>query len=169
MKKIKLLKVFNLLNAEGIRLQLRLGQDNEIVRNYCNGEPDMGYRWCFYGTKIPMPVRSGAWFNGFPAEVMLNWLKENGWALETVVWPSTGDAQVFDLDFNCDKGNEAIELFDVSDIPTSNIGEHGVVNEAVRVLCRCNRKLAAIKLYRILYKCGLREAKEGVEEICNNA
>lgn len=169
MENITILRIYNLEDTNKNKLQLRLGRDEEVFANRRKGNPDYGFRWSFIGTKIPMPVRKGTWFNGFPEYTMMMWLAEQGWHVRTVVDPVTCKADVYNVPDDDEEEGEAVELFDVSDIPTCGIDERDIIEEAVRVLCRCNRKLAAIKLYRILYKCGLREAKESVEEICNNA
>ena len=95
MEKVKTFRVYNLLNANGDRLRLRLGY---IV--YEAGRPyneDSGFRWSFDGKYIPMPVRSRTWFNGFPEPIMLNWLKANGWYPHTMVDMGCGYAKVFEL------------------------------------------------------------------------
>ena len=89
MEKIVIHKVYNLVNPNGDKLQLKLGWIKELSRN--------GWRWAFEGKKIPMPVRSRTWFNGFPEPVMLEWLKENDWVVRTIVSPCDGSADVFDL------------------------------------------------------------------------
>lgn len=167
MEKIKLLKVYNFVDKDGDNLQLRFG----ILENVRLPKGDTGYRWSFIGTKIPMPIRSDTWFNGFPVETMLEWLKGNGWEVQLIVNTVSGKIEMFTTSFNyeSDKGNEAIELFDVSDIPTCNGLEHGVIEEVVKILWRCDRRLTAVKLYRLVKKCYLATAKNAVEAICENA
>ena len=94
---IEVLRAYNFVNSKGTTLQLRLGR-------YKNGDDlpvgfhgDRGFRWSAKGTKIPFPVRNETWFNGFPEETMLNWLKENGWHLRAVVNMSSGKVKVYDL------------------------------------------------------------------------
>jgi hypothetical protein len=125
MREIKTFKVYNLVDAKGNKLRLNLGyiyapQDKSLVN-----EHDEGLRWSFEGLKIPMPVRSGYWFNGFPEAIMLDWLKGNGWALHTIVNMFTGAARVFELP-NVNKNNisalknaeSAQKMYD-STIPTA--------------------------------------------------
>lgn len=58
-RKIKTLKVYNLVNSQGIKLQLRLGVITEGLRiEHPAHIADKGYRWSFIGKNIPMPVRS---------------------------------------------------------------------------------------------------------------
>ena len=95
MEKVKTFRVYNLLNANGERLRLRLGYAVDD-----DGRPynrDSGLRWSFDGRNIPMPVRSRTWFNGFPEPIMLSWLKRNGWYPHTRVELTTGYAGVFEL------------------------------------------------------------------------
>lgn len=95
--KIKVIKTYNLVNADGAHLRLRLGRElGENGAAWINGE-DHGWRWSFVGTKIPIPVRSGYWFNGFPENKMLDWLKGAGWHLRCIVDMVDGKAKVFDL------------------------------------------------------------------------
>lgn len=97
MENIIKLKSYNLVNADGWRLQLYLGLDVDIHNNFGKGKLDKGFRWSFVGTNIPMPVRAYTWFNGFPVPVMLDWLKANGWALHTIVDLPSGKATVYEL------------------------------------------------------------------------
>ena len=83
---IDILCVYNLVNPDGAKLQLRLG----LVK----GD---GLRWSFEGKNIPMPVRSRTWFNGFPENIMLDWLKGNGWYPHTCVFMGTGKVKVYEL------------------------------------------------------------------------
>lgn len=90
---MKLIKVYNLLNAKGDKLTLRLGYDPALCGT--TGDNDCGMRWSFEGKCIPMPTRG--WFNGFPEETMLNWLNENGWVARCIVDMPSGKATVYDL------------------------------------------------------------------------
>ena len=94
MQNITVLKVYNLLDGKGNRLRLRLGILNPEDRT-C--KRDAGFRWSFVGPKIPMPVRSETWFNGFPVDTMLLWLREKGWFLRTAVDMFDGRATVYPL------------------------------------------------------------------------
>ena len=98
--KINPIRTYNLVNTNGNKLQLQLGLDVEINADFCKGDPDKGYRWCFIGTKIPMPIRSGTWFNGFPERTMLEWLAKHGWVCSTIVNMNTGNAIVYAIDFS---------------------------------------------------------------------
>lgn len=112
MRNVKVLKVYNLVNAKGNKLQLRLGVLNSMKGDVCIASADHGYRWSFIGEEIPMPVRSMTWFNGFPENIMLDWLKGNGWALRASVDMNTGKATVYELPKaeEPSKGNNIPEL-----------------------------------------------------------
>ena len=92
MKEVNIIRVYNLLNPNGNRLQLRLAIIHPDDRERNCG--DTGYRWSFLGSEIPMPVRNGTWFNGFPVDTMLLWLAEHEWYVETEVDMHTGKAKV---------------------------------------------------------------------------
>lgn len=97
-EKVEIAKIYNLFDPDGHKLQLYFGRkvDNSGAA-IINGK-DKGWRWSFYGTNIPMPVRKGEWFNGFPEETMLSWLEGNGgWVVHTVVNAVTGEVEVRDL------------------------------------------------------------------------
>jgi hypothetical protein len=98
MRKIDVLKVYNLVNSNGAKLRLELGIITDgLYEEYPIDNADKGFRWCFAGENIPMPVRSGYWFNGFHEKVMLDWLKGNGWYPQSCVIMPVGKAIVYDL------------------------------------------------------------------------
>lgn len=96
MRNVKVIKVYNLVNSKGNKLRLRLGElksrDDAFVSS-----ADQGLRWSFIGANIPMPVRSSTWFNGFPEHIMLEWLKGNGWYVQTCVDMCDGRARVYNV------------------------------------------------------------------------
>jgi hypothetical protein len=57
-----------------------------------------------------MPVRAYTWFNGFPENIMLDWLKGNGWAIRSRVEMGTGKATVYELP-TCNKEASAQEMY----------------------------------------------------------
>lgn len=159
---IDVLYVYNLVDANGTKLQLRLGHIREIDPAGGIYNNDQGYRWSFIGTKIPMPVRNGTWFNGFPVDTMLNWLKENGWYLHARVTMHNGKVHVFELPDVSPNGNEAPEY----ELPDYAL-ESGrmTFNSIIRQLCANENKLTAIKLYRYVHPCSLSKANQAVNEI----
>ena len=100
MRNVKAVKVYNLVDSNKTKLQLKLGVLQNREGEVCIPKADTGWRWSFVGTKIPMPVRSMTWFNGFPEDTMLLWLHDNGWALQSVVDMDTGKAKVYNLPAN---------------------------------------------------------------------
>ena len=162
MEEMKLLKVYSLVNKDGDDLQLRFG----IMENVRLPKGDTGYRWSFLGTKIPMPVRSDTWFNGFPAETMLEWLKGNGWEVQLIVNTITGRTEMFTTSFNHEhnKGNEEYQLSELA----IRQGKE-VLTSVVNQLCKSGQKISAIKLYRLVCPCCLSDANHAVNNIYNNA
>lgn len=129
MEKVITLKVYNLLDSKGNKLQMRFG----VIDNFCPSYyGERGYRWSFIGTKIPMPVRNGTWFNGFPENTMLEWLKGNGWYVQTSVNMLSGKANVYELP----NGNEK-----------SDVDERAFC-ETIRELVRNSKRVSACRLYR---------------------
>lgn len=155
MRPVSIIRVYNLVNPKGTKLQLRLARIHpDDCEQYC---PDSGYRWSFLGKEIPMPVRSGCWFNGFPESVMLDWLKGNGWALHTVVNMANGKAEVFELP----NGNEPTCKGD-KEIPST---VEDALDCAVRLLWNEDMKLKAGRLYRHIKGGTLGEAATAIREI----
>ena len=156
MREIKTVKVYNLLDTKGNELRLNLGMLQTRRNEVCLDNADSGWRWSFEGKKIPMPVRSGYWFNGFPEATMLEWLKGNGWAVHTCVDMITGKAKVYELP-------SADEKYELSGLAVEQ-GEKAL-KEAVIQLCNAGFKLKAIALYRYVHPCCLKDANTVVTKI----
>ena len=164
-RKIEVLKSYNLVNSKGTKLQLQLGiADGDVPDRYPICNADRGYRWRFIGTEIPMPVRSMYWFNGFAEEIMLEWLKGNGWYPQTCVHMYTGRADVYELP----KANEPIKADEEYKLSEAAIrcGEEALHN-AVCMLCKAGLKLRAVALYRYIHPSSLVDAKYAVDDIVN--
>lgn len=111
MRKTQTSKVYNLVNVKGTELRMELGMITEGLRDeYPIDSKDKGFRWRFVGREIPMPVRSEYWFNGFPEETMLEWLKANGWYPKTCVDMYTGKAKVYALPTINGDGTPELEI-----------------------------------------------------------
>lgn len=155
MERIKPLRVYNLVNANGERLRLSLGYVIDERGTPCNG--NAGFRWSFEGKNIPMPVRSRTWFCGFPEPIMITWLKGNGWFPRTRVEMSDGSAEVFELptlnDAPC-KGNEEPKSCDTDAF-------HSVIRELVKN----GKMLTAVRVYRYAHGGTLKNAKDSIMEI----
>lgn len=96
MPEIKLIKILLLVNPNGDKTQLHFGRLKD-PKDF-NGDKDTGFRWMFTGKKIPMPIRSEEWFNGFPEATMLNWLRANGgWVVHAIWTANTNKMTVVDL------------------------------------------------------------------------
>ena len=155
---IDILRTYNLVNSKGNKLRLYLGR----IEGSDDYFGDKGFRWCFVGSRIPMPVRSGTWFNGFPEHIMLDWLKGNGWALHVSVTMSTCVATVCDLpDDEPSKGNEN---------PYTGLirytADERAFCEVIRDLVKSGKRIQADRLYRYANGCDLKDAVRAVREIC---
>lgn len=151
--------VYNLLDSNGTKLQLRLGRlkgyGDELRSYHC----DQGFRWSFVGPKIPMPIRAYTWFNGFPEKTMLDWLKGNGWALRSRVEMGTGKATVYELP-EPNKGNE---------IPSVNcdMTYKSIFDDVIRELVRNGKRITAVRVYRYAHGGSLQDCTNAVKEICS--
>lgn len=158
MEKTKVLHAYNFVDVKGNHLQLNLCLIDRKANGCCHD--DMGYRWQFIGKEIPMPVRSGTLFNGFPENVMIDWLNGNGWALRTRVDMYTGKAKVFELP----KGNEETTVTSADYLPLSPTEKH-YFNSVIRELVSNGRKLGAARLYRYAHGGTLKNAVDAVNII----
>lgn len=158
---IHILRVYNLVNSNGNKLRLYLGR----IIGSDDYFGDKGFRWCFVGNRIPMPVRSDTWFNGFPEHIMLDWLKGNGWALHASVTLSTGVVTVCELPSydEPNKGNEE----DIRILPERHSHEEYVFREIIRDLVSNGKRMRAVSLYRYANGGEIRDARNAVMEICN--
>lgn len=153
MKEITAIRTYNLVNAKGACLQLILGRYNRTNNEHVVG-PDRGFRWKFYGTAIPMPVRSGTWFNGFPELDMLAWLNANDWYVRTSVDMTSGKAKVWDLP-------EPFE--DYSSYQMATDGEE--FRKHLVDLCSKGERTKAIHLYRYCHEVGTKTATQAVFDL----
>lgn len=162
MRNVKTIKVYNLVDSKGNRLALELGVITEGLRDELpNIHSDHGYRWRFIGRNIPMPVRSMYWFNGFPEDIMLDWLKGNGWYPKTRVNMCDGYAHVYELP----KGDEE----DIRILPERHEHEECVFCDVIRDLVSKGKVMRATALYRYANGGEIRDAHKAVMEICGEA
>lgn len=153
MENINVIRVYNLVNPKGTRLQLRLGVMNLEPQDKYDG--DTGFRWSFLGTNIPMPVRKGTWFNGFPHDTMMLWLAEHNWYVETEVDMLTGKAKAHALP-------EPEEEYD-----SKTMAEDGDVFYAhLKELDAQGKFGIAVQLYSYANEVGHWTARQIVKEIC---
>lgn len=154
MANINIVRVYNLVNSKGKRLALRLGVLPREQWDKFNG--DTGYRWSFLGTEIPMPVRAGTWFNGFPVDTMTLWLAEHEWYVETEVDMATGKTKVHVLP-------EPVEEY--HDYQLAN--DQMEFNKLIKEMCANGKKLNALYIYRYAHEVGTRTALTGISAICS--
>ena len=155
MEKVIIHKVYNLVNHNGDKLQLKLGL---LQNNRDNGVPVPaihGWRWSFEGKEIPMPVRSRTWFNGFPADTMLLWLAEHDWYVVTEVDMATGKANVNGLP-------EPEEAYTDEDFAK----DETVFNEILKELTAQGKFGIAVQLYSYAHEVGHWTARQITREIC---
>ena len=157
MEKVITMKVYNLLDSKGNKLRLKWGHVEDFIPSY-HGE--RGYRWSFIGTKIPMPVRNGTWFNGFPEHTMIEWLNGNGWYVQTCVDMSSGRADVYELP----NGNDDLN---VEITPERDAIDEEVFWHTMRELSRNGKNLSAVHLYRYANGGTFYNASKAIAEICN--
>ena len=136
---------------------------NGLRDEYPIDSNDKGYRWRFIGENIPMPVRSKYWFNGFTENIMLDWLKGNGWYPRVCVYMN-GTAQVYELP-KADEPIKANEEYKLSEAAI-RCGEDAL-HHAVCMLCKAGLKLRAVALYRYIHPSSLVDAKYAVDDIAN--
>ena len=151
-----IIKIYNLLNPNGDKLQLRLG-----IFECTDGPKDAGFRWSFVGAKIPMPVRSDTWFNGFPENIMLDWLKENGWLPHTCVNLESGEVKVYEPSW---KGNKS---------SSQKGNEHDpklkqALEKAITLLANDDCLVPAARVYSYLHDCSKIDALNAVREMARN-
>jgi hypothetical protein len=160
MRNVKVLRVYNLVDSKGNKLQLRLGALQSRYDDVCISSADKGYRWSFIGENIPMPVRSGYWFNGFQEATMMNWLMDNGWHPHTCVDMHSGKTRVYELP----KGNEdPTPAYELSKAAIS--GGKRAMEDAIKMLCNNGYVLKAVALYRYVNHSSLVDAKNAVDAI----
>lgn len=157
MKNIEVIKVYNLVNANGDKLLLRYGKLMARTNELFTSSADMGLRWSFAGKKIPMPVRSRTWFNGFPKEIMIQWLNEQGWFVATEVLMTTGEAKAYELP-------EPEEEYLTTDL----VKDEEEFFALVRELCDNGKALEAMHLCRYTHEVGTKEACSILHNICND-
>lgn len=160
---IDTLYIYNLVDANGAKLQLHLGRIKGSEDFPGCVHVDKGYRWRFIGTKIPMPVRNGTWFNGFPVDTMLEWLNGNGWYLHTRVTMHNGQVHIFELP----KGNANNPISDANEFPIHPEIDRLPFECVIRTLVRDCNMVTAVRVYRYAHGGTLYDAHQKVKEICN--
>lgn len=174
MEKVKTIIVFDLWNdALSVSLNLQYGRVMDENGNTITS--NSAQRWRFYGCRIPMPVRSGTWFQGLSTSEMLAWLRSNGWELRGRVNLCTGGIYIYP---RC-KGNETpIEEDDApvneetvkrneetSDEEYANAADERSFREVLVYLYNHSMRVKAIRLYRYVKKCGITDAYNAIREM----
>jgi hypothetical protein len=165
---IKPIKTILLRDPNGNELRLTLGKIEDMVAyNRFMGSAnndDKGFRWRFVGSKIPIPIRSYEWFNGFPEDTMLSWLTFQGYTVAAVTNHISGYVYVVKGNENhVNKGNESHTKVQLTEEAIRR-GE-ATLKAAVRLLCDQGSVLSAIALYRYVHSCSLLDSKHAVDAI----
>lgn len=153
MEEVKALRSYNLLNEFGHHLTLQYGRCVDLDGNIMNA--NSAQRWRFFGSKIPMPVRSGTWFQGLSTREMLDWLKNAGWLPETMVILPSGCATVYKVNLEPE--------YEIRDFDSLCPTDKRKCNEAVLYLMHHNQFSTAYVLYRVLHNCSLSVAAQSVK------
>ena len=153
------------LTKDGISLTMQYGRNENAGGNK--------ERWRFYGSRIPMPVRSGTWFQGLSVREMLNWLSDNGWELHCrvnlcsgIVYPICKGNEIPDEEVpikehaDDDKGNETPSQEEIN-----NVRDERALREAVVFLYNNSRRVTAARLYRYFKQCTLSDAVNAIREM----
>lgn len=156
MQKVDIITTYNLVDPNGNVLLLYLGMMTNGERPGASRRPV----WSFAGNRIPMPVRSHTWVDGFKEEVMLNWLKDHGWALRAIVNMSSGKATVINLPTDEPSKGEEYKLSDAAILNGEN-----ALKIAIKDMCNQGCILRAVYLYRLVNPCSLADAKHAVDAI----
>lgn len=159
MTDVNVLKIYNFVDSDNNQLQLRFGV---LVDRDDLPPKDMGWRWSFVGTKIPMPVRCGTWFSGFPADIMLDWLKSQGWTACACVNLITGKVIVYESQVKS-------KLCDVlSKLKPLDILEERALATALTLLVKNGNVTRACMLYRYIYGGSINDANKAIRTICHD-
>lgn len=155
MEIVKPIICYNLRDPKGNKLELRYGRllndDGSILQG------TIAQRWSFVGKRIPMPVRSHTWFQGLSSTEMLEWLRREGWCLESRVVIGTGSATIYKLP---DKANEE----------TTSLGGYREAYEkrfkdAIKFIAVNGTDVWAVRVYQYAHDCDVLEARKAVREI----
>ena len=143
---IQKIKAYYFKDRNGIKLTLCYGREvSDLTGEIDNSPTDQ--RWVMYGKRIPMPVRSGTWFQGLSSVAMVNFLEANGYTLEASVNLSTGIMHKYVYD--------EIDMYDV---------EHHIRNAY-----RGDNKVALVMLYRDITGMSIHNANNAVNAIIDKA
>ena len=99
---------------------------------------------------------------------MLDWLKGNGWALQSFVNMSTGRAVVYELPSidEPSKGNE-MEALGTNKFPARSDMDKPIFDRVIKDLANEGLKATACRVYRYAHGGTLRNALYAVNEICD--
>lgn len=140
---IQKIKAYYFKDKNGTKLTLYYGREVSDLTGKIDHSP-AGQRWVMYGKRIPMPVRSGTWFQGLSSVAMVEFLEANGYTLEAYVNLGTG------IMHKCNN-NKAIDMNDVE--------------RHIRQAYSGNNKLSLVLLYRDITGMSVHDANNSVNAI----
>lgn len=150
---VKLVKAYGFTNEANESLTLQLGR---LMDENGNTMPcQEAQRWRFIGRNIPMPVRSGTWFEGMSFGTMRNWLENRGWQLQSSVSFITGSFTIFqrgNKNYDSQKKNENISTDNGTKAPYESVScfRQSVIDRGLVSLYKEN-KSAAVYIYELLH------------------
>lgn len=155
MENVKEIKVFNFTKENTGDVKLHLGETYTIKHDQYNNEDVKGfdpapfcYRWMVTSENSPLPIRNGAWFQGFNASTMIKWFTDHGYVLQSVV-DSRGN-----ILYQASREEKPKTETDIRFI------ENGFY-----ILVKAGYKLSAMDMYRALYGGDLNHAREMIDDI----
>lgn len=148
MENVKKIRAFYYQDNDGNKLTMFYGRLVDCTGVGIVGT-DNAQRWCFIGNKIPMPVRSGTWFQGFGFNKMNDFVESTGYKLVTTV------NLIYGTVWYCPIVNKPIPDMDS-------------IKYQIEKLYNGGNKLRLICLYQTIAGCSVSEANEVVTDIINN-
>lgn len=155
MEKVKELKVFNFTKENAGQVKLHLGATYTVKHDQCNNEDvkifdaaPFSYRWMITSDNSPLPIRNGAWFQGFNASTMIKWFTDHGYVLQSVI--------------GC-RGNILYQASREEKSKTET--DIRFIENGFYKLVKAGNKLSAVNMYRGLYGCDLDHARDMIDDI----
>lgn len=148
MEKIKALTTFVFADVmTGTHLTMQAGRVCNLNGTCITG--NAAQRWRFFGRRIPMPVRSGTWFQGLNPTEMIDWLGSYGYVLKARVDIESGIGHTYNQD-GAPKGNGFTD---------------SQIKRFVKSIYEASGLVQSIVFYKTAKGCLLTEARDAVNAI----
>lgn len=151
MENVKKIRAFYYQDNDGNKLTMFYGRLFDSDLN-CISSANNAQRWCFTGNKIPMPVRSGTWFQGFGYNKMNCFVESTGYHLVMTVNLIHGTV------WHCpiiEKDRSTVDM--------------DLIKHQIRKLYNGGNQIRLARLYQTIAGCSVSEAHEVVIDIINNS